>query len=604
MSVRVLRSKFLFKLYAGYAAVILVTAAIVGVLVEGFVERQTLEAVDRQLEAEALLVRGIVHDLDAAGVEAWDAGVAGHPALQERIAAIHREIGTRLTVIRADGVVLADSHENPVHMDNHGQRPEVLTATAEAPGTSIRFSRNVSRRMRYLAIPLESAATPGGAAPAIRGWMRASLPLDKLDQRVAKLRRLILFGMTLAAFVGLLLGLLLARRVTRRIEAMAAAADAIARGAYEERVPVTSGDELGQLAVALNTMSEALRRSMATISADRTKLAAILSSMLEGVVAIDRDERVVHMNQVAGRLLGVVPEEASSRPISEVLTETLRHEDIQRRMVRLPGLADRFLDLRASPLRAEDELAGAVLVMGDVTQLRRLETMRRDFVANVSHELKTPVAAIRGLVETLIDDPEIDPGLRRRFFGKIVRQSERLSDLLTDLLSLSRLESEEQPLRLIPLDVREVLDELVKAYQPASEARRVRIEKEWGSEPLIVRGEEEALRQAVGNLLSNAIKFSPEGGRVVLRARQEAARVTIEVQDEGPGIEPRHHARLFERFYRVDAARSRELGGTGLGLAIVKHTALALGGEVGLESVPGEGSTFLFCLPLSEDLER
>jgi len=356
-------------------------------------------------------------------------------------------------------------------------------------------------------------------------------------------------------------------------------------------------------------MNDERRRATSAISADRQKLTAILSSMVEGVVAVDRDERIVHVNQVAGRLLDAVPEDAAGRPIWEVtrlrevleiLGETLRSESVEHRPVRLPGTTDRFLELHASPLRSgAGALAGAVLVFHDVTRLRRLETVRRDFIGNVSHELKTPVTAIRGLVETLVDDPEIEPAVRDRFIGKIARQAERMSNLVSDLLSLSRLESQDQPLDQAALDVRDVLAESARALAPASEARRVTVRRAWPAEPLTVDGDEEALRQAVTNLLSNAVKYSPAGGEVTLAASRDAGDVVIAVTDRGPGIEPRHHERLFERFYRVDAARSRELGGTGLGLAIVKHTALALGGDVAVDSAPGAGSTFSIRLPAS-----
>lgn len=419
-----------------------------------------------------------------------------------------------------------------------------------------------------------------------------------------------LFAATVA---GLALTVPLAWRRTRSVRRVQAAVEAIGHGAYAQRVPVPSRDELGSIARSVNAMSDELRRSMAMTSADRNKLNAILASMVEGVVAVDRDERIVHMNQVAGRLLGAVPDEVAARPIWEVtrnreimemLSETLHTEAVGHRTVSLPGQTDRFLDLHSSPLRAEGGVvAGAVLVLHDITQLRRLETVRRDFVGNVSHELKTPVTAIRALVETLIDDPEIEPGLRRRFLGKISRQAERMSNLVTDLLSLSRLEASAEPLHLSALDVREVCEETIRQLQPASDERRVAVARDWPDEALLVDGEEEALRQALGNLLSNAIKYSPEGSRVTMRASGGSGSVLIEVEDEGPGIEPRHHERLFERFYRVDAARSRELGGTGLGLAIVKHTVRALGGEVSVDSVPGRGSIFRMRLPASKEAD-
>lgn len=408
---------------------------------------------------------------------------------------------------------------------------------------------------------------------------------------------------------------LFAWRFARSLAEMADASEAIARAdANGQRVPIPAGDdERGRIARALNTLDDELRRSMAVTSADRNKLTAILSSMVEGVVAVDRDERIVHMNQVAGRLFEVIPDEVVSRPIWEVtrirevletLTATLRSETVGHRVARLPGSTDRFLDLRASPLRAGGGiLAGAVLVVHDVTQLRHLETVRRDFIGNVSHELKTPVTAIRGIVETLLDDVDIEADVRHRFLGKISRQANRMSSIVTDLLSLSRLESSDSPLELSPLDVREIVEESIHALQPVAEARQVTIETHFPSMPLMIDGEDEVLRQAIGNLLSNAVKYSPAAGQVDVRIALHGDTVVTEIEDRGPGIEPRHHGRLFERFYRVDAARSRELGGTGLGLAIVKHTALALGGDVAVKSEPGEGSTFSIRLPVSRDGE-
>jgi two-component system phosphate regulon sensor histidine kinase PhoR len=591
-----LRFRFVWKLFAGFAVLILVTAGIVGFLVSGFVERETLATVDRQLENEA----GLLHDLAADGLAQPDDSEALR-ALREMVGTLGGSLGTRFTVMDAGGVVVADSAEDPWRMDNHATRPEILEAARTGLGTASRFSRTVEQRMRYLAVPLEHDG-------ARLGFVRTSLPLTLLEERLRHLRGLVLLGTLIAVAAGLALSGLLAPRFTRPLRAMATRAESIAQGAYAQRVAVTSHDELGQLAVAFNTMSEELHRSAATLAADRNKLTAILSSMVEGVVAVDRDERIVHVNKVAGRLLELDREDSVGRPIweatrvrevTEILSETLRTQEICHRRSYLPGSPNRCLDLRASPLRAHGDLVGAVLVLHDLTRLQHLEAMRRDFVGNVSHEVKTPVTVIRGLVETLIEDPELETSLRQRFLGKIGRQAARLSSLVTDLLSLSRLESEERPLELSPLDVRDVLEESLRAIDPAGEARRITLNADWSEEPLFVDGDDEALRQAVSNLLDNAVKYSPEGSQVTLRARQNGGQVVIEVADEGPGIEPRHHERLFERFYRVDAARSRELGGTGLGLAIVKHTVLALGGEVAFESKPGEGSTFRITLPPS-----
>jgi two-component system phosphate regulon sensor histidine kinase PhoR len=608
-----LRSRFLWKLFAGYVFLILLATGLVGTLLALRVESQTLADIDRRLKAEAMLLR----DIAATGL-----ATPGESRLQPRLEAVGAEIGTRLTIIRADGRVVADSDEDPGRMDDHGERPEVLAARRDGIGTASRYSRTLDRRMRYLALPVEA----GGE---LLGYARASLPLTVIADRLAELRNAVLLAAAAATAVALAIGFLAAGRVTRPLRSMAAATEAIAGGDYGGEVAIDSPDELGHLARAFNSMSRELRRSLATVEADRNKLEAILASMVEGVVAVDGDERIVHINEVARRLLGVEPGDVGGKPIWEVvrlsevietLSGAMRREEVVHRVVHLPvgqppgvrpfAAPDRVLDLRASPLEAGgEELAGAVLVLEDVTQLRHLETLRRDFVGNVSHELKTPVTAIRGLVETLIDDPEVEPLRRLRFLSKIRNQADRLSNLLTDLLSLSRLESGGVG-ELEPLDVREAVEESVRSLRATAEERKIQVAVELPEEPAVVAGEEEALAQAVSNLLDNALKYTPQGGAVWVRVTEDADAVstdavstdavTVEVEDTGIGIEPRHRKRIFERFYRVDAARSRQLGGTGLGLAIVKHIALALGGEVAVDSVPGRGSTFRIRLPRAE----
>ena len=585
------RSRFLWKLYIGYVLLILLTTSIVGGLVALQIAQQTRLETDRRLETEVVLLR----DIAASSV-----GSEGESALQQRVQAMGRKIGTRLTVIRSDGVVLADSDENPDLMDNHGSRPEVLQTQDSELGTATRFSATLGMRMRYHTMAFEGAGGSGG-------WVRTSLPLTSIASRLAQLRNAVLLGAAVAAVVALGLGFLLARRVTRPVLSMALAAEAIAAGDYEKQVGIESNDELGTLARAFNVMSRHLRISIATMSADRQKLSAILSSMVEGVVAADRDERVVHMNAASGRMLGIEPEQALTQPIweairvrevSEAISEALRREKVVHRIIRLPGSPDRILDLHASPLEAGGGvMAGVVLVLDDITQLRRLETMRRDFLGNVSHELKTPVTAIRALVETVLDDAEMNPATRRRFLNKVRNQAERLSSLVGDLLSLSRLESETDALEVEPVDVREPIEATIRALSTPSAAKGIRIEPELPSSPVIVAGDPEALQQAVGNLIDNAIKYS-QGSTIQVRVVTDTNAVLIEVEDDGIGIDSRHQERVFERFYRVDKARSRELGGTGLGLAIVKHIALAHDGRVCLDSKIGGGSIFQLRLPL------
>ena len=594
------RSRILWRFYAGFAVLMVATMGLVGTLISQSVVRETQAEIDRQLDREARML----HDIAAA---LWtDSSQASEEALEHRIAGLGVALETRLTVMAADGRVLADSDSDPQRMDNHANRPEILEAGVDGRGLASRFSRTMQKQMRYLALPLIIEAEH-------RGYVRTALALSLVDRRLANLRWTIFGGAFFGMLVALVLGYVLARGFVQPLGLMASNAEAVAAGNYDHRVEVTSHDELGQLAKAFNAMTDALRQAILTTTADRNKLTAILASMVEGVVAIDRDERVVHMNAAAGRMLGIEPDQAHSRPIWEItriseistaLSSALRGEDVGQKTLQLVGRKDRHVELRCSPLFAGGEVAaGAVLVLHDVTRVQRLERVRRDFVGNVSHELKTPVTAITGLVETLLDDPEAPVEVRGRFLNKIKRQAARLSSLVTDLLSLSRIESQGELLELTPINVCDVLEEAVASLQHKIEKGRVKIEARCGdddSDGLMVNGEEESLFQAIGNLLDNAIKYSPEGGRVEARGRREGDRVVIEIEDEGPGIEPVHHDRLFERFYRVDAARSRELGGTGLGLAIVKHIAISLDGEVSLESEPGRGSTFRIALPVAD----
>ncbi len=598
-----LRSRFLWKLYAVYAVVILLSSLFVGGMVKKRVESETLDEVDRRLSSIALTLREGARQqiIDTAA----DPGMGAQPAthLQNDISRIGELLKVRLTVVRVDGLVLADSKESPERMENHAKRPEIMQALAEGSGSATRFSKTLGRALRYLAVPLAVDGKPLAV-------VRSSLPLTDLEDRLGRLQRAVFLGALLATLAALFLGFLHARRVTRPILSMVKAAEEIAAGDYEQRVHSPSRDELGTLARAFNTMSRELRGSVAALDTDRKKLTAILSSMEEGVVAVDRDERVVHINDVAADLLKVRSNQVLGRPIweiarlrevSEVLGAVLKSSQTQNQVVCFPGSPERVLELRGTPLWAESGISGAVLILQDVSLLRHLETMRQDFVANVSHELKTPITAIRGMIETLLDDPEIDPRRRDRFLGRVLLQAQRMGTLVTDLLSLAHIESAEPFSDPVPVDLAESIRQTIQALQPVSEAKKVRIQADLPAETVWSLGDEELFDQAVANLLNNAIKFSPEGERVEVRLKIDGEDALIEVEDFGIGIEAEHRERLFERFYRVDKARSRELGGTGLGLAIVKHIALSMQGEVSVDSTPGSGSTFRLRLPISPE---
>jgi two-component system phosphate regulon sensor histidine kinase PhoR len=425
------------------------------------------------------------------------------------------------------------------------------------------------------------------------------------------MRWIVVFGGLLAAAAALGIGLFVTHRVTVPLTAMREVAVAIAAGDYRQRVEARSQDEIGLLSSAFNRMGAQLEDRMRTITEDRSKLLTILGGMVEGVVAVDRDRRVVHLNAAGGRILDVDPAASMKRPIWEVtrvrqVSQALDDAvagsvEITREVQLEIGAQERIVQLHAAPLvNGHDDQVGAVLVMHDVTELRRLERIRRDFVANVSHELKTPITAIRGLIDTIVDDADMPVDVRSQFLGKIQNQSLRLSSLVMDLLTLARLESTDGMLETERVDLREVVGRSIGNFRANAEAKSVSLASVLPAGRVAVDGDAEALELLLNNLLDNAVKYTEDGGNVDVELRVEGTDAVLDVRDNGVGIGPEHHDRIFERFYRVDQARSRELGGTGLGLSIVKHITKAHRGAVTLESTYGAGSCFSVRLPLAQ----
>jgi len=590
-----LPTRFIWRLYAGYILLILLASAMAVVLVSRSIERESRSDIEETLLSETYLLRELA--LPALSG-------AGSADLQRRIAELGLETRTRFTVIAREGQVLADSEEDPSQMDPHDTRPEILEAESSGTGTVARYSQTLRVEMLYLALPVTSNGET-------IGYVRAALPLDNVQQRLRSARQSILLGAGMASVLALLIGIVLARRSTFPLRNMTRAARDMAEGLHHGRVPESHGSvEMRELAAAFNSMGEQLRERMDAVSDERNKLAAILAGMNEGVLAVDAKERILHVNGLAGEILRLDVSHDLSRPIwecsriteaCELVGQALEENRFLRREITIvSGGRQRIIELKASPLSGEEgRPTGAVLVLNEVTEIRQLEGMRRDFIANASHELKTPLTVIRGLAETLHEDREMDAETRVRFIEKLNRQVGRLAGLVGDLLSLSRLEDERGHFEMEFLDLAAIADECLKGQQGTAEAKRIRMTSDLTEELLPVRGDRSALRQALDNLLDNALKYTPEGGEVVLKAYGQEGQVIVEIEDTGIGIEPEDRTRIFERFYRVDKARSRELGGTGLGLSIVKHTVLGHGGEISVESNPGRGSRFRLRIPLA-----
>ncbi len=532
------------------------------------------------------------------------------PDLHARLRQLGAQGLSRLTVIRADGRVLADSQAPDLAVVGaHGvEREELREALTEPFGVARRQSDTTRELTDYVAVRVED----GGRA---LGWVRAARPALDAQAEASEVH-MIVFGTAAGALaVGLLAAFLLARRLTRPLRALTEAATAMAGGDLGRRVRVQGARELGDLAGAYNRMADELGARMGELAAEKRELDAVLAGMVEGVLAVDVDERIVLMNEAVGRILGIDPREAQGRmlwevvrqrEVAETLAAAVRDGAPRSSELRRPGRPrDRVLSLHASPLTEGGEGApraarGAVLVFHDITELRQLEQVRRDFVANASHELKTPLAAIRGLVETILDDEAMEAATQRRFLASIRAQSERLSDLVEEMLVLSRLEGQGAQLPREPLDLQGPVADAVEGLKPLARERRQELVLETAGQPIVVLGSHESLRRVATNLIDNALKYSPVGGTVGVHLRAEAGRGILEVSDCGPGIPLAERERVFERFYRMDKGRSRDSGGTGLGLAIVKHLVQGLQGEVSVGEAPGGGALLHVELPLAE----
>lgn len=509
----------------------------------------------------------------------------------------------RYTLILPDGRVLGDSDADAGRMESHDDRPEVIEALDKGMGMRQRYSASIGKQMLYLAVRIPH----DGPARAV---IRVAVPMQVLTGEMRSADRLLLLLFAAVLFVTLLLSYLAALRITRPVSMLQSGLTRIGNGDLDYRLPIPQVPHLAELTRSINETAESLQKQIQALDEERNLRTLILSNMTRGVVALDGDRLILDINQPALRLLGINDSSVMGRPLGELarypelltLVKACEKagEPVEDEMEVSAPTAKR-LNLRATALM---DLSGArigtLLVLSDITLLRRLETVRQDFVSNVSHELRTPVTSIKGFAETLLDGAKDDPVAAERFLKIIMRQANQLDSIIRDLLDLSRLEQNtKQNLDRQPTPVAGVLKNAIELCQGRSEQAGVNIslECEAGMYALIHPG---LIEQAVVNLIDNAIKYGVSGGeaKIEIAARREGGAVVIAVRDYGPGIEAVHLDRLFERFYRVDKGRSRDLGGTGLGLAIVKHIALIHDGTADVKSEPGKGAEFILRLPI------
>ena len=579
------------SLFVGYALTSVVVVSVSAFSFARWIESHVREGVLTDLRHHAIAMKELA-------VPALTSGPSDEFLQSIRVAGA--ELSARITVLDETGLVLADSLAEPSRMDNHSNRPEVLGAREESFGSATRRSGTLERPMVYVALRV-----PGAAGSL--GYVRSSVFSDSVDAQISQARGRLVLSSCFAVLLGLCAAGAFAFRHSRPLSRLATEAEAIAG---EEKARLTSAepvDDLSRVGRAVSRMARELLEQRESKARGQVRLLTVLSSMIEGVVVVDRNQRVIHCNAAARELLRVdglegdrpwIWELCEIRALANASEEAVRRgressEDLEFSAAE----SRRFVKLNASPVRSLDgSVVGGVIVLHDVTPLRRLEVMRRDFVANVSHELKTPVAAIRATTETILDDDELDVATRQRFLGKIIGQCHRLSSLVTDLLQLARLEAAASDLEFSTFDLGLVVEDALATLEEFARENSIVIEGRV-ADGLTVLANFDALVQVLTNLLDNAIKHTEPGGQVDVEAGVVGGRIVLKVSDSGCGIPDEDCERVFERFFRVDKGRSRDSGGSGLGLAIVKHIVLSHGGQVSVRSEEGNGSTFRVELP-------
>jgi two-component system, OmpR family, phosphate regulon sensor histidine kinase PhoR len=578
------------KLFLVSLVLILTAVAVGGLYLRAELRARLESRIETELFHQAAAAAELVRELPkAADIDAVD-------SIADRLG---RAADARVTIIAADGKVLGDSRlslKQVRRIENHAGRPEVITALAHGRGKSRRYSTTLGTNMLYVALPCELQGS--------RGVVRVARALVDVDRSVSDLYMLLIFAALLAMGAAIVMSALASHFYSRTLRRIVKGARRLAEERGGHIMPIPSSDEIGGLIGSINSMSAELEALLSSLAAERNRFEAVLEGMGEGVIALDESRKITHINHTAQTLLGL-----DEPPLGRILSEVLRQPAVHEMLTHLkPGkLESCEIELRPSEatykqllVRAtvERDGAGVVLVLRDVTELRRLERVRQDFVANVSHELRTPASVIRANVETLLDGAVLEPERARGFLEALQRSSNRLTSLIDDLLDISQIDSDLNEAAIETVRVFEVVKAVVGAAGVSADAKQIEI-KVTGDESAQALADEKALSRVLANLLDNAVKYVQDNGKIVVRVKATESRIRIEVADDGPGIEARHRERIFERFYRVDKGRSREMGGSGLGLSIAKNLSESMGGLIGCQANEPRGSLFWLDLPRS-----
>jgi two-component system phosphate regulon sensor histidine kinase PhoR len=577
------------KILLTYLAIIVILLGVLDFYLTRFTERREVDEIARNLEQKARLLALDIRPSSTLG------------DTRQKLVEAHLPADARITWIEPHGVVMADTNANPAEMENHATRPEFIEALAGRTGRSIRFSHTLRIDFLYVAVPLEGNGKLFGA-------LRLAYPLSDLQRQIHGIRKRIWLSSLAAFLLAALIGYFLSRSLVSRINMLTRFSESIATGDFQNRVHVEGKDELSSLAQSLNSTADQLQQLFASVDSERTKLQTVLENMSEGILVLDQNQKVSLSNRTLENLLG----RSSPIPAGTPWYETFRHPELQAlfesvfssgapatKSFLLHSTPERFFQATLVPVvNARGGIEMLIAVFYDTTAIERVDRVRKDFVANVSHELRTPLTSIQGYAETLVDGAVDDPHRRGEFLERIRQQAIRLGKLTADLLTLSTIESGKYPFKRSRVDANQVIRESIEAIGSAAQLKSIAIRFDPVPSMPAVECDPDAIQQVLLNLLDNAVKFSSRGGKIEVTVQTLDHSLRISVTDHGVGIPSLDLPRLGERFYRVDKARSRELGGTGLGLAIVKHIVDAHGGKISIQSELGKGSCFSFTLPV------
>ncbi len=571
-----------------FVLLIVVSMTVFGILLTNSVKNTQLANLAKQLENEARIVSEVClpYLSNTADIDDIDA----------LIKTLGADIEERITIIAIDGTVIGDSDEAPVSMENHSMRPEVKEALASGYGESTRYSTTLNEKMMYVAIAISDGED-------VFGITRMALPVTQVDKLVSNIINTIIVATIVTAALIIILILVITPITTRPITEITKAARRISDGNFDYKITSGGSDESGQLARAFNEMSLKIKNMIEEINADRAELSTILENMTDGIIMTDRDGNVTLINTACMKILNIEGAVTTVKPLIEVfrdhqLSEILKQclNTGKQQTTQFESIAlKKFIQAIAIPI-SSDGLNGALILLQDLTELRSLQTTRRELIGNISHEFRTPLAGIKAMTQTLQDGAIEEHDTAKDFLSRIEGEVDSLTQMVSELTELSRIESGKVELKTEIVDINKLIEEVLAQLKPQADRQKLALKCEFKSGQLPVKADRERIRQVIINLIHNAIKFSKQGQTITAASKKEGTYAVIEIRDEGIGISKDDLSHIFERFYKADKSRSGQ--GTGMGLAIAKHLVKAHGGAISATSEEGKGTTITFTLPL------